>query len=49
MCRQLVSCLLPLFSRNEEQRRLNSENNTSEIINNIGSYNRRFSGAPRPV
>jgi len=45
MCRQEVSCLLPLYSV-VEQEQLNQEHRTT--FENIGSYNRRFSGAPRP-
>ena len=47
MCRQLITLFVPLFSRDEEQRQ-NSEN-TGEIMNSIRNYNKRFSGAPRPV
>lgn len=47
MCRQFVTCFLPLYSRHDELRY--NLANTDEIKTSIGNYNRRFSGAPRPV
>ena len=46
MCRQLVTCLLPLFNQAEERQRTNEFN---ELFTQINNYNRRFSGAPRNV
>lgn len=45
MCRQAVSCLLPLYSL-AEQEQCSQEHRTT--FDSIGSYNRRFSGASRP-
>lgn len=47
MCRQDVSCLLPLYSRREAAQHQNDE--FSRVFALIQSYNRRFSGAPRDV
>lgn len=46
MCRQSVTCLLPLYSRSEQEA---MESEYREIFNQISNYNRRFSGAPRSV
>ncbi len=46
MCRQDVSCLLPLYNQNEEQLRSNEFN---ETFNQINIYNRKFSGGSRNV
>ena len=46
MCRQLVSCLLPLYSIEEQQRNVTDNKTTFDTIR---MYNNRFSGAPRPV
>ena len=46
MCRQQVTCLLPLYDQAEEQRRSTESN---ELFVQINNYNRRFSGAPRNV
>ena len=46
MCRQLVTCLLPLYNQAEEQQRSAEFN---EMFAKINNYNRRFSGAPRNV
>ena len=46
MCRQLITCLLPLYTRNEQQQFANEHKETFDYIS---VYNRRFSGAPRPV
>lgn len=46
MCRNPVICLLPLYSI-VAQRRISSENN--ELFDLINTYNRRFSGLPRPL
>lgn len=45
MCRQLVSCLLPLYSIEEQQRNVTDNKTTFDTIR---MYNNRFSGAPRP-
>ena len=47
MCRQFITCLLPLFSQRDESRY--NLPNVDEIKASVGNYNRRFSGAPRPV
>lgn len=44
MCRQSVTCLLPLYSRAEQQA---SSSEYRELFTQINNYNRRFSGAPR--
>jgi hypothetical protein len=46
MCRQSITCLLPLYSRSQQQRYIIEYKETFDYINN---YNKRFSGAPRPV
>ena len=46
MCRQQVTCLLPLYTRAEERER---SNEFGETFGHINNYNRRFSGAPRNV
>ena len=48
MCRQDVSCLLPLYSRREADQHRNDET-MKRVFTSIQSYNRRFSGAPRNV
>jgi len=46
MCRQFISCLLPLYNSRDEIRQ--NVPNLQEIKACISNYNRRFSGAPRP-
>ena len=46
MCRQAVSVLLPLYTRQEQEQNNNDHKTT---FDNIKIYNIRFSGAPRPV
>jgi len=46
MCRSQVTCLLPLYSRDQQQQH---SSEFGEIFNKINNYNRRFSGAPRSV
>lgn len=47
MCRQDVSCLLPLYSRAETTQEQNDDLN--RVFAAVQTYNRRFSGAPRNV
>lgn len=47
MCRQFITCLLPLYNSRDEIRQ--NVPNLQEIKACISNYNRRFSGAPRPV
>ena len=47
MCRQDVSCLLPLYSRAETTQQQNDD--LTRVFAAVQSYNRRFSGAPRNV
>lgn len=49
MCRQDVSCLLPLYSRREAARHESESDDLARVFQSIKSYNRRFSGAPRNV
>lgn len=45
LCRQLLICLLPIFSQEE----LNLNENSQQIVQLVNNYNRRFSGAPRSL
>jgi RING finger protein 170 len=44
MCRQSVTCLLPVYTRAERQA---AAAEYREIFTKISNYNKRFSGAPR--
>jgi RING finger protein 170 len=46
MCRQGVSCLLPLYTRSEEERNIPEFNETFRLLK---QYNKRFSGEPRSL
>jgi len=50
VCRQLVTVLLPYFTETEQNIADPSEAaERNEIVREINSYNRRFSGEPRPI
>lgn len=46
MCRQPVNYMLRLYSREEQQQ---NQDQYGEVFTQIGNYNRRFGGQPRPV
>ena len=46
MCRQQVTYLLRLYTREEQDR---NQTEYGEIFTQIGNYNRRFGGEPRDV
>lgn len=47
MCRQNVSCLLPIFSRTEQQAAMSASPELAEVFTKVGNYNRRFGNGPR--